>query len=160
MQQEYERELAMIRCDTAICDKAVVILATERQKNALIEEVSKAEDYVLLEHFGVEGLGVTVQRAPEPKEIIWENINYTNAVRVMRLAVGWLMTALLLGLVTVIFYFIFNAKSHAVNTMSSGGATAVTILSMVLITLFNKFVISSLLHHITDFEMHRTGSEY
>lgn len=72
------------------------------------------EGYVLLEHFGVEGLGVTVQRAPEPKEIIWKNINYPNAVRAVRLAVGWILTCLLLGVITAIFYFIIHAKAHAV----------------------------------------------
>jgi hypothetical protein len=120
--------------------------------------MEEVESYVLLEHFGVEGLGVSVQRAPEPKEIIWKNINYPNSVRAVRLAIGWLLTALLLGAVTVIFYFIIHAKAHAVEEMSSGAATLVTILTMVAITFFNKFVISSLLHHITDIEMHRTGS--
>lgn len=38
----------MSDADKAICDKAVVILSTERQKNALIEEFSKVESYILL----------------------------------------------------------------------------------------------------------------
>jgi hypothetical protein len=101
-----------------------------------------------------------VQRAPEPKEIIWKNINYPKTVRALRLAVGWLLTGLLLGVVTVIFYFIFHAKSEAVEKMGSGAATLVTILTMVAITLFNKFVISTLLHHITYIEMHHTSREY
>jgi hypothetical protein len=71
-----------------------------------------------LEYFGVEGLNIKIERAPEPKEIIWENINYPNGVRIARLAFGWLLTALLLGVVTAIFYFIFTAKSKAVNTMT------------------------------------------
>lgn len=56
--------MEMIRADTAICDKAVVVLSSESQKNNLIREVSEIENYILLEHFGVKGLGVSVQRAP------------------------------------------------------------------------------------------------
>jgi fumarate reductase subunit D len=160
MQLEHDREREMVRQDTAICDKAIVLLSSERQKNSLIAEVAKVEDYVLLEHFGVEGLEVTVQRAPEPKEIIWENINYPNAVRMVRLWFGWVLTVLLLGVVTAIFYFLFHAKSQAVDSMGSEMAAGITILVMVLITFFNKFCISYLLHHITDLEMHRTGSEF
>lgn len=71
-------------------------------------------------------------------------------MRAVRLTLGWLLTVLLLGTVTVIFYFIIQAKSHAVEEMSEGAAALVTILTMVAITFFNKFVISSVLHHITD----------
>lgn len=53
--------------------------------------------------------------APEPKEIIWENINYPNQKRVVRLVIGWALTVVLIVVVTGIFYGILYAKGLAVE---------------------------------------------
>jgi hypothetical protein len=46
---------------------------------------------------------------------MWENINYPNQKRVVRLVFGWLLTAALIVVVTGIFYGILNAKGNAVE---------------------------------------------
>lgn len=66
-------------------------------------------------HFGEDAGQVALSRAPEPKEIMWENINYPNQKRVVRLVVGWLLTAALIVVVTGIFYGILSAKGNAVD---------------------------------------------
>jgi hypothetical protein len=58
---------------------------------------------------------VKIEKAPEPKEIMWENINYPNEKRVARLIIGWVLTAGLIVVVTGIFYGILNAKGNAVD---------------------------------------------
>lgn len=67
-----------------------------------------------MEFFGREGEHIEIDEAPEPKEIIWENINFPQEKRVIRLVIGWVLTALFIAAVTGVFYAILTAKGHAV----------------------------------------------
>lgn len=68
-----------------------------------------------MEFFGKDGELVEVDEAPEPKEIIWENINFPQEKRIIRLIIGWALTALFIAAVTGVFYGILTAKGHAVE---------------------------------------------
>lgn len=67
-----------------------------------------------MEFFGKEGEHIEIDEAPEPKEIIWENINFPQEKRIIRLVIGWVLTALFIAAVTAVFYAILTAKGHAV----------------------------------------------
>lgn len=56
-----------------------------------------------------------IEEAPQPKEIIWENINFPQEKRIVRLAIGWGLTALFIAAITGLFYVILIAKVHAVE---------------------------------------------
>lgn len=56
-----------------------------------------------------------IDEAPEPKEIIWENINFPQEKRIIKLLIGWGLTALFIAAVTGVFYVILTAKGHAVE---------------------------------------------
>jgi hypothetical protein len=56
-----------------------------------------------------------MENAPEPKEIMWKNINNSKEKRVVRLVVGWVLTAALIMAVTGIFYGILQSKGSAVD---------------------------------------------
>lgn len=60
-------------------------------------------------------MNIEMAVAPEPREIIWENINYGNKRRVLRLILGWTMTFAAIAIITGIFFVILRAKSHAVE---------------------------------------------
>lgn len=115
MEEEYQKQLRLIAEDNVICEKAIIVLNSEEIRNELLEEFEKLEQYKLIEYFGVEGVNMEVAVAPEPREIIWENINYGNKRRVLRLILGWTMTLAAIGIVTAIFFFILRAKSFAVE---------------------------------------------
>ncbi len=68
----------------------------------------------MVEFFGKEGEHIEIDEAPEPKEIIWENINFPQEKRIIRLVIGWVLTALFIAAVTAVFYAILTAKGHAV----------------------------------------------
>jgi hypothetical protein len=85
------------------------------------------------------------------------------------------MTVATIAVVTGIFFAILHAKGvaveHAIEEMqktdnpdtiaSLNRSTLVgTLMSMIAITFFNKFLFSFILHLFTDVEMHRTGGEY
>jgi hypothetical protein len=93
-----------------LCEKAIVVLSNEETRNDFITHISELPVSELERHFGE----VEVCRAPEPKEIMWENINNHNKKRVVRLVVGWLLTAALIVVVTGIFYGILNVKGNVI----------------------------------------------
>ncbi len=164
--------MGLIAEDNVTCEKAIIVLNSEEIRNELLEEFEKVEEYKLIEYFGVEGVNIEMAVAPEPKEIIWENINYGNKRRVLRLILGWTMTIASIAVITGIFYVILHAKGeaveHALKEMQMTDDQhhidqlnmtnlAATLLTMIAITFFNKFVFSFILHLFTDVEMHRTG---
>jgi hypothetical protein len=172
---EYERELQNIQSDEVLCEKAIVVVSSELECREIVKRANALTPADWQRHFGEKATDIKVNRAPEPKEIMWENINYPNEKRVIRLVVGWVLTVALIVVVTGIFYGILEAKGNAVDQELQEIAThpdspeveslqqkslAVTLLTMLLIIFFNKFCISYILHVFTDIEMHRTGSEY
>ena len=92
-----------------------MILSSEPEKEKFLEafENFKVENPgKLIEFFGMQGAEVEVREAPEPREIIWENINYPSSKRFGRILLGWTLSALFIAFITVIFYFILKWKTQ------------------------------------------------
>lgn len=53
---------------------------------------------------------LNVKQAPDPKEIIWENLNYPKNERWLKVLIGWLLSFLVLGGITGIVYALIRAK--------------------------------------------------
>lgn len=85
---------------------------------------------------------------------------------------GWVLTIASIAVITGIFYAILQAKGVAVEHAMEEAhhnkdmehidylnkvGLAATLLTMIAITFFNKFIFSFILHYFTDVEMHRTG---
>lgn len=58
---------------------------------------------------------VTLKTAPNPKEIIWENFTSPKNQRWYKILLGWALSILFLGSVTVIFYFLNSAKGQRLD---------------------------------------------
>ena len=116
-----------------------------------------------------------MKEAPEPKEIIWENMNMKGKNKVFNYILGWFLSILLLAVVTVIFYFIMEQK--ALNLITAiehiehhpddaqyqedlRGAIALVYIMLILIVLFNKLLMVVLFHIFTDLEKHDTSSKF
>lgn len=89
--------------------------------------------------------------------------------KIIALALGWLVSIILLALLTLVLFFIIKGKSalieKAVEHYNEDPAHYRTVynrgiflgyLAIVIITLFNKFILSYFCHHISFFEKHRT----
>lgn len=85
------------------------------------------------------------------------------------------MSLLLLVIVTIIFYFIMEAKAlnliEAIEHIEKSpnntkyqedysGAVALVYIMLILIVLFNKLLMAVLFHIFTDLEKHETSSKY
>jgi hypothetical protein len=68
----------------------------------------------LVQFFGPHGADIEVTEAPEPREIIWENVNYPSSKRVGRILLGWTLSALFIAVITGVFYWILKWKTHVV----------------------------------------------
>ena len=53
---------------------------------------------------------LNVKQAPDPKEIIWENLNYPKNQRWFKVLIGWLLSLLVLGAITGIVYILIHEK--------------------------------------------------
>lgn len=106
-----------------------------------------------------------MKEAPEPREILWDNINVSNSNKILYKLVGWGLSILLLLLVTLIFYFIMEKKALALIEAIEGlhkhphdkkyesklnQAIALGYIMLILIVLFNKLIMSVLFHKFTD----------
>jgi hypothetical protein len=56
-----------------------------------------------------------MEEAPEPREIIWENVSLTQKTRVYLTATGWFLSIMVLIVLTVVFAFISKEKSILVE---------------------------------------------
>ena len=61
--------------DEMRCEKVILIFNTDEEKTAVIEEFSALDYAKKGPYFGVGSENITMKEAPEPKEILWENIN-------------------------------------------------------------------------------------
>lgn len=89
---------------------------------------------------------VTLESAPEPREIIWANINYPKYKRWLRVVLGWTLSIIFLAIATGVFYFlvVFKAQSHSITLL---------IVTLILIQFFNKYIMKIFLHWFSDIEM-------
>ena len=125
-------------------------------------------------YFGEGAKDITFQQAPGPKEIIWTNLKHQTNKK-FRIFVGWGLSILFLTLTLIVFYFINMFKANLIVSAEfdvvSNATTAATqtkaIMARVVawatfigIILYNKFVMGTVLHHLTDLEHHDDKSDY
>ena len=128
----------------------------------------------LIYYFGERGRDVIMKQAPGPKEIIWANLKNQSGKK-WRLFVGWGLTAVFLFLTFVAFFFINMFKASLIVSSSfdvvAGKTSAATQThatlarvvawgTFICIILFNKFVMGTVLHHLTDMENHDDRADY
>ena len=56
-------------------EKVILIFNSDEEKTEVIEEFVKIDYARKGPYFGVDSENITMKEAPEPKEILWENIN-------------------------------------------------------------------------------------
>jgi hypothetical protein len=169
LQQYCERELNLEEKDECIAEKLIFSCGTEDDKDAILEGFEDLSEEQVRQAFGLaegEPCEVGMKEAPEPKEINWEHINYPEHKRVGRMIAGWALATLFLGSITTVFFFLLSEKSILIEeSFSEEGhgsySAAVTMVYMALVGVifFNKFVMGSILHRITDFERHPTTAQ-
>ena len=86
---------------------------------------------------------------------------------------GWGLSLIVLAVVTVVFYFIMNAKTELVEETvhhyhddpskyegDLAGAIALVYVMLFLVILFNKLGMVTLFHYFTHIESHKTSSSF
>lgn len=107
-----------------------------------------------------------IVEAPEPREIIYENLPYEHD-KLKNLCIGWGLSLLFLAVITVVFYFIQLLKTNTLveaieqeEEDPSGAhgrkifATIIAWVTLLGIVFFNKFVMGNVLHYFTHLEKH------
>ena len=80
-----------------------------------MEEFPKKDKKVLQKYFNWMADEITLKAAPDPQEIIWENFSNAKSQRWFKVLIGWALSILFLGSVTVIFYFLNRAKGERLD---------------------------------------------
>ena len=65
-----------------------------------------------IQYFGKYGENVQIAEAPDPKQILWENVSMEGSAKMMKKFTGWMLSFLVLLVVTIIFYFIEVSSGH------------------------------------------------
>jgi hypothetical protein len=89
---------------------------------------------------------VSLSSSPEPREILWKNINYPKYKRWLRIFLGWTLSIIFLSLTTGLFYGIVTIKSQS-------HSMGMLITSIILIQFYNKYIMKIFLHWFSDIEM-------
>jgi hypothetical protein len=159
-----EETIEGINHDTIPASDAIVIFQTEPQKECFLEQIDNYQEQGIVgRYFGNPEEPVVFEEAPEPREIIYENLQ-ESPNRVKNVAIGWGLSLLFLAAITVVFYLLQLAKTNLLvsaieeeeeNPGSSTAGTHKTIATIIAwatllgIVLFNKFVMGNVLHIFT-----------
>lgn len=126
------------------------------------------EEGKLGQHFGNPQDPIIIEEAPEPREIIYENLQYAHG-RVKNILLGWGLSLLFLVVITAVFYLLQLVKTNNLveaieeeeeNPNSSEAktrhvvATIIAWATLLGIVFFNKFVMGNVLHYFTHLEKH------
>lgn len=77
-------------------------------------------------------------------------MNYPSTKRFGRVLLGWALSIIFITLITVVFYFILRWKTFVVEEEESlARATIIVFAALILVILFNKFVMGNVLHYFT-----------
>lgn len=154
------------------CDKIIISFKEEHQREDVEEHFLETSLEQRQRHFGSKAGKVKISRAPEPYEINWENINMERSHQIQRIIISWILFVLMLGCLSVAFFFLLKYKSHEIELAVELGrehadpdekaslenkARVIVFCSLILIILFNKFVLAYVIHHLVEFEKHSTG---
>lgn len=123
-----------------------------------------ANKTIIQTYFGKHNSTVQFKEAPQPREILWENINVPRARHVRRVIISWVGYLLLLGTVTLVFFYLMSLKTLQVQHSTEGEQSPVVgafmvYASLFLILLFNKFILSKISHKLTDYQKQKTGGD-
>lgn len=116
-------------------------------------------------YFGVGSENITIKIAPEPKQIIWKNVNVPQETKVFLYILAWILSIFVLAVVTVAVYFIYEYKASNLIEATTEyhnhpdeskyinryrRAILIVYGAIMFIILFNKLVMSTLYHKLTD----------
>lgn len=122
----------------------------------------------LVSYFGNPEEPIIIEEAPEPREIIYENLQYARG-RIKNILLGWGLSLLFLLCITVVFYLLQLVKTNNLveaieeeekNPDSSDAKTRKVVATIIAwatllgIVFFNKFVMGNVLHYFTHLEKH------
>ena len=138
--------------------KAIVSFECEEDKLAVLKSSIKPEEYS--RHFTQKGKNIVIGQCPEPGEINWEYIGLEEEGKKRNRFLSWVFFVLMLAVITVAIYFLFSELVHQVAIAADTTATAIIFCYLVGIIIFNKFVLSHIVHLFVDFEQHKTGENY
>eukprot|EP00826_Nyctotherus_ovalis_P044211 TRINITY_DN4762_c0_g8_i1.p1 TRINITY_DN4762_c0_g8~~TRINITY_DN4762_c0_g8_i1.p1 ORF type:complete len:202 (-),score=42.47 TRINITY_DN4762_c0_g8_i1:1398-2003(-) len=91
--------IAYVTFDFTIADDVL-----EKYKPSVLTAICNCSKYRM------KGASVTVEEAPEPEDIRWENLSYTRMGRLCRAIINWIITIFILGICLVANIFI-NKKN-------------------------------------------------
>ena len=66
----------------------------------------------------------------------------------------------MLGSIATGFYFLLSWKTHLVEVADTRDATIIIFFTIAFVILFNKFILSFIIHHLVDFEHSKTSTGY
>lgn len=109
---------------------------------------------------------LVIVEAPEPREIIYENLPYQHD-KGKNLLIGWGLSLIFLVIITIVFYFLQLIKTNNLvsaieqeeeNPEGASSkklfATIIAWVTLLAIVFFNKFVMGRVLHSFTHLEKH------
>ena len=73
---------------------------------------------------------------------------------------SWVIFVFILAVLSTGFYFLFNWKSNLVVSADDRDARIIVFVSLIALILFNKFILSWIIHHLVDMELCKTGMGY
>lgn len=101
-----------INNDSIPATNAIIIFETEPQKEHFLDNMDKyQEEGKLGGNFGNPQEPIIIEEAPEPREIIYENLQYAHS-RTKNILVGWGLSLLFLAAITVVFYLLQLVKTN------------------------------------------------
>lgn len=101
-----EKTIEKINRDTISANNAIIIFEKETQKEYFLESIDEYNEKGKLgKYFNNPAEPITIEEAPEPREIIYENLQYSGHA-VKNICIGWGLSILFLLAITGVFYAI------------------------------------------------------
>lgn len=111
-----EKTISQINKDTISANNAIIIFETETQKEYFLSQVDEyTENGKIGKYFNNPAEPIIIEEAPEPREIIYENLQYSNHI-VKNVCIGWSLSMLFLLAITGVFYVIQLIKTNNLVT--------------------------------------------
>lgn len=165
MLSQVEVKIRKLNSDRLPFDTCIVIFHSERNKIDFQEKFREVGQVHTESIFGVENNSILMEQAPEPREIIWENIKY-ESTRKYSILLGWTLSILFLIVIWIVYFYLQELKSKFIeSSMHSNAdpdkayadevkAIVVALLTFFGVIMFNKFVMGNVLSYFTKLEHH------
>lgn len=155
------------------CEKVILVFNTDQIKSQVLDMFDQIQDSIKGQFFGIGAEDITIKEAPEPKEILWKNVNVDKDKKFALYLTSWGLSTLLLLIITIIFYFVLEQKTlnllrateqlainHSEYQDVYNGAVALVFIMLLFIIIFNKLIMSTLFYKFTEMERHETRSKF